>query len=77
MQFAQTSVNEPATLQTRHFDFDGASGPLDFDTQIGEAPADISVFCVGRPDGKTASFVDSGRYYSAASGAMTGTYACK
>lgn len=32
-------------------DFDGASGPLDFDLHYGEAVSDIEIWCLPKPDG--------------------------
>jgi branched-chain amino acid transport system substrate-binding protein len=53
-------------------DVDGASGPLDFDLVKHEAESDIDVWCVAA----TNTFASSGRFYDAASKAMSGTYAC-
>jgi branched-chain amino acid transport system substrate-binding protein len=41
-------------------DYDGVSGPLDFDVAKGEAPADVDVWCI---DG-TGKFASSGQYYN-------------
>jgi branched-chain amino acid transport system substrate-binding protein len=49
--------------------YEGASGPLDFDVQTGEAPSDIQVWCVDAAE--TGPF--SGRYYDAKTGTMKGT----
>lgn len=51
-------------LAGRNIDYDGASGPLDFDVTIGEAPADIQVWCVA-PDGAGSKLSLSGMFYSA------------
>jgi branched-chain amino acid transport system substrate-binding protein len=53
-------------------DFDGASGPLDFDVTRGEAPADIQVWCV---DAKGA-FQYTGLFYDAGKSQISGTLAC-
>lgn len=41
-------------------DYDGVSGPLDFDVAKGEAPADVDVWCI---DG-TGKFASSGQFYN-------------
>jgi branched-chain amino acid transport system substrate-binding protein len=55
-------------------DFNGSSGPLNFDLTKGEAPSDIQIWCMP-PGGSTpagaAGF--SGYYYDAAANKMTGT----
>jgi branched-chain amino acid transport system substrate-binding protein len=54
-------------------DVNGASGPLDFDLVKHEAESDIDVWCVGAMG---PAFASSGRYYDAASKAMSGTFSC-
>jgi branched-chain amino acid transport system substrate-binding protein len=54
--------------------FTGASGPLDFDPQTGEAPSDIDVWCISQQGAP--AFRSSGVYYSAASSSLIGTFAC-
>ncbi len=49
--------------------YEGASGPLDFDLQTGEAPSDIQVWCVDA----TGATPYSGRYFDPASGTTKGT----
>ncbi len=59
-------------------DFDGASGPLDFDLETGEAPSDIQIWCLpSGPDvgGNAPQGSFSGRYYEAASQTMKGSAA--
>jgi len=51
-------------------DFNGASGPLDFDTKTGDAPCDIQVWCI---NGNSTGFNNSGYYYSAKTASMQGT----
>lgn len=60
-----------------HIDFDGASGPLDFDVLVGEAPSDIQLWCVvhGASPGEYV-FDTTGRYYDASANMMAGTYVC-
>ncbi|HTJ83903.1 MAG TPA: ABC transporter substrate-binding protein [Polyangiaceae bacterium] len=49
--------------------YDGASGPLDFDLRYGEAPSDIQIWCiVSKSEGPF-----SGRYYDAKTSTMKGT----
>jgi branched-chain amino acid transport system substrate-binding protein len=60
------------------FDFDGASGPLDFDLNAHSAPSDIDIECVSAdmaspPNISTPS---SGAVYSAESSALVGTVTC-
>jgi branched-chain amino acid transport system substrate-binding protein len=57
-------------------DFNGASGPLNFDLKTGEAPSDIQVWCFTVSAGAANGFKDSGLYFDAASGKMTGTLVC-
>ena len=58
-------------------DYDGASGPLDFDVTKGEAPADIDVWCISRMIGTgTPAFASSGQYWDATKGALVGTPSC-
>jgi branched-chain amino acid transport system substrate-binding protein len=54
--------------------FTGASGSLDFDVSVGEAPSDIDVWCVTQSGAP--GFRSSGIYYSADSDSLIGTYAC-
>lgn len=51
-------------------DYDGVSGPLDFDVDTGEAPADIDIWCI-QPGG--GAFVSSNQYYGAESAAVVGS----
>jgi ABC-type branched-subunit amino acid transport system substrate-binding protein len=52
----------------------GASGPLKFDGNTGDAEADIDVWCVSQDAVGSPVFVSSGRYYDALMGQMTGSY---
>jgi branched-chain amino acid transport system substrate-binding protein len=52
-------------------DFIGASGPLDFDLEVGEAPANVARWVVERRMNGTHRFVASGRYPVDASGRGT------
>lgn len=62
-------------------DFNGASGPLNFDVKTGEAPSDIQIWCVPKDQGtgKAGSALNSGRSYSAADDKLIGSIAayCK
>jgi len=57
------------------FDFDGASGPLDFDLRTGEARSNIDVWCIGKGGNGRPTFVPTGRFFDAKTNAMTGTFA--
>ncbi|MBI2391732.1 MAG: ABC transporter substrate-binding protein [Deltaproteobacteria bacterium] len=57
-------------------DYNGASGPLDFDVTTGEAPADIQIWCVRSSGGKATAFVSSGLIFAAKSKALEGTFSC-
>jgi branched-chain amino acid transport system substrate-binding protein len=56
------------------FDFDGASGPLDFDLATGEARSNIDVWCIAKDANGRPIFVPSLRFFDAKSNAMSGTY---
>jgi Periplasmic binding protein len=62
-------------------DFNGASGPLDFDLATGEAPSDIQIWCLPKDQstGKAESALNSGLSYSAAKDKLVGSVAalCK
>lgn len=57
-------------------DFNGASGPLDFDPATGEAPADIQIWCLKAASGKPFAFSPSGLVFGAKTNALDGTFAC-
>lgn len=59
-----------------NINFNGASGPLDFDLTTGDAPADIDIWCVTRDSKNTPIFKSSGQYYDAAKGLLVGTPSC-
>ncbi|MEZ4370263.1 MAG: ABC transporter substrate-binding protein [Polyangiaceae bacterium] len=52
-------------------DFDGVSGPLDFNNDTGEASSDIAIWCPER-SGSSVSLSAQTEYYSAAKGAIQG-----
>ncbi|HSO36587.1 MAG TPA: hypothetical protein VLT33_28875, partial [Labilithrix sp.] len=56
------------------FDFDGASGPLDFDLTTGEARSNIDVWCIRKDGTGRPAFLPSGRFYDAKTSKMTGLY---
>ncbi len=66
--FARTDGGAAAT-----FNFEGASGPLDFDLDRGEAPSNIEVWCIGTDQGKPV-FGASGRYYDASRAEIIGSF---
>ena len=51
-------------------DFNGVSGPLDFNNDTGEAPSDIALWC---PDAAKDRFPQLSTYYSASTGALVTT----
>jgi ABC-type branched-subunit amino acid transport system substrate-binding protein len=55
-------------------DYNGASGPLNFDLKTGEAPSDIQIWCIPKDQGtgKAGSALNSGRSYSAADDKLVG-----
>jgi branched-chain amino acid transport system substrate-binding protein len=60
-------------LNGEPIDFDGASGPLDFDVVTGEAPSDIQIWCLpAGPGGAAQSAVGSGLFLDAATGQIVG-----
>ena len=67
-----------ATLGTAggKIDIDGASGPLNFDLTLHEAPSDIDMWCVGKDGGGNPTFLSSGRFYDSGQATMVGTYSC-
>jgi hypothetical protein len=52
----------------RCIDFDGASGPLDFDNATGEAVSDIAMWCLRHENGSVTFDPPLDSYYSAAQG---------
>ncbi len=68
-----------ALLGGGKIDFNGASGPLDFDFATGEALSDINVWCIGiDPNTNAAVFKDStGQTYDATGKKLNGTYTCQ
>ncbi|HEU4538954.1 MAG TPA: ABC transporter substrate-binding protein [Polyangiaceae bacterium] len=65
--------------QGRAIDFNGASGPLEFDPASGEAASDINVWCVGVNPNDRSFYLkdDSKQYYDATARALTGAFACE
>ncbi len=60
-----------------NIDFDGASGPLDFDGAIGESGSNIQAWCVkADATGKAVGFQRAGRTYNAKTGLLEGTLEC-
>ena len=57
-------------------DIDGASGPLNFDLALHEAPSDIDIWCVGKDGGGNPAFLSSGRFYDSGQATMVVTYSC-
>jgi ABC-type branched-subunit amino acid transport system substrate-binding protein len=64
-------------LAGKNIDFDGASGPLDFDVATGEAESDIQIWCVDVDGtGKANAFKNSGEFYNATTKKLQGTIGC-
>jgi serine/threonine-protein kinase len=60
-----------------HVDLNGASGPLDFDLDTGDAPVDLAILCVkANADGHADEAVESGLFYDATAGALRGAMRC-
>jgi branched-chain amino acid transport system substrate-binding protein len=63
----------------KEFNYNGASGPLNFDAAKGEAPSDYSVWCV-KKDPNSANFIfelGSGQTYSVEQKALVGDFKCE
>ena len=66
-----------ALLAGKNIDFNGASGPLDFDVTTGEAESDIQIWCVDvDKTGKANAFKNSGEFYNATTKKLEGVIAC-
>jgi branched-chain amino acid transport system substrate-binding protein len=65
-----------AIRDTGGIDYNGASGPLNFDPKTGEAQSDIQIWClpVGTGGTGTGSGINSGLFYEAASGTLGGSF---
>ncbi len=71
IQAAFTTLGSGAAIN-----INGASGPLDFDVNLHEAPSDIDVWCVTIDGQGNPAFKSSGRSYDSQTGSMVGTYSC-
>lgn len=60
-------------LAGENVDFDGASGPLDFNVATGEAPSDIQIWCLQSSGGAATGAIGSGLYLDAKTDQLTGT----
>jgi branched-chain amino acid transport system substrate-binding protein len=62
--------------ETGSIDYNGASGPLNFDPKTGEAQSDIQIWClpVGPGGTGTGSGINSGLFYEALSGKLGGSF---
>lgn len=68
-----------AMLGGQKVDFNGASGPLDFNLEKGEAPSDYSVWCVKNDPNNAGKFAFeevAGTSYSARTQTLSGNYKC-
>lgn len=62
---------------SNNIDFSGASGPLNFDLEKGEAPSDIQVWCViNNQSGVASGFSNTGRFFNASNNVMEGVFSC-
>jgi ABC-type branched-subunit amino acid transport system substrate-binding protein len=57
-------------------DYNGASGPLNFDLMTGEAPSDIQIWCLSTNSDPTQAEVNSQLYYNASTSLLSGTFSC-
>lgn len=57
-------------------DYEGTSGPLDFNNDTGEAPSNIEVWCIGENNQMQPIFDRSEQYYEAATDTVIGTDSC-
>lgn len=74
---AQINQAYGALQAGENVDFQGASGPLDFDVDAGEAASDIQIWCLPKDAmGAATTAVHSGLYYDAALGVLQGKIAC-
>jgi branched-chain amino acid transport system substrate-binding protein len=68
-----TDINAAATkVSAGSIDFNGASGPLNFDPKTGEAPSDIQIWCIPNAGGKAGSATNSGLYFDAKTQLLAG-----
>lgn len=68
-----------AMLGGTKVDFNGASGPLDFDLTTGEAPSDYSIWCLKNDPNNAGKYLFeevAGQSYAAKTQTLTGTFAC-
>jgi serine/threonine protein kinase/ABC-type branched-subunit amino acid transport system substrate-binding protein len=73
---------EPASIhralqileQGGRFDLQGATGALDFDPLTGDVHHDLDVFCIGADAEGKPAFTRSGRYFSASTRELLGTF---
>jgi ABC-type branched-subunit amino acid transport system substrate-binding protein len=58
----------------KNVDFTGASGPLDFDVNTGEAPSDVLIWCMpSDSSGSATAGIASGYFFDASTNALGGT----
>ncbi|MEJ7729591.1 MAG: ABC transporter substrate-binding protein [Polyangiaceae bacterium] len=58
----------------KNVDFNGASGPLNFDVETGEAPSDVIIWCMpSDASGNATAGIASGYFFDAAKDALGGT----
>ena len=64
-------------LAGRSIDYEGASGPLDFDPSTGEAPADIEIWCIELDGRGSLAFGAPQGYYDYRNTTFTGPVICE
>lgn len=75
---ASISQGIQAMVDGRTINFNGASGPLDFDVSIGEAQSDYTIFCIRFDDTGAPYYFDAtGETYSAEQRKLVGTFKCQ
>ena len=60
----------------KEINYEGASGPLDFDPSLGEAPADFEIWCVQRDARGSLAFGVPQGYYDYRNASFTGQITC-
>ena len=69
-----TDINAALTkVSAGGIDFNGASGPLNFDPKTGEAPSDIQIWCLPTAGSKAGSGTNSGLYFDAKTQLLAGS----
>jgi len=72
------TINDALSALTKgNIDYNGASGPLDFNVATGEAESDIQIWCIDiDTSGKAVGFKNSTAFYNASTKKLEGTVTC-